>query len=157
MFVKHEPSAKKRSARAARITFIVVAYTMVASEWAAINGAGGVEPTRVMIFLEILFCVPGHACGLPLTAGSLLLTWISNYIHFKMWDEIGYPSPNFNGCIVKVWEMISNFITRFTGHVITYPWDIEFPNYYVNIQLPSQKQPALTASCHLLALSNSIS
>ena len=24
-------------------------------------------------------------------------TWISNYIHNKVWDEITYPLPNFNG------------------------------------------------------------
>ena len=36
-------------------------------------------------------------------------------------------------------------------------WDTEFPNYYVNIQLPSMKNPALTASCPLLTMSNFIS
>ena len=28
--------------------------------------------------------------------------WISNYIHFKVWDEIPYPFLNFNGCTVEV-------------------------------------------------------
>ena len=42
-------------------------------------------------------------------------------IHFEVCDEITYPFPNFNGCAVEVWEWISNFITHFTGHVITYP------------------------------------
>ena len=28
----------------------------------------------------------------------------SIYIHHKVWDEIIYPFPNFNGCIVEVWE-----------------------------------------------------
>ena len=46
---------------------------------------------------------------------------------------------------------------RFVLPMPEMPWDIEFPNYYVNIQLPSKKKPALTASCHLLAMSNSIS
>ena len=27
---------------------------------------------------------------------TLILTWIDNYINYKMWDEITYPSPNFN-------------------------------------------------------------
>ena len=41
-----------------------------------------------------------------------------------MWDKIIYPSQNFNGATVEVWEWISNFITHFAGHVITYPyWD----------------------------------
>ena len=28
-----------------------------------------------------------------------------------MWDEITYPFPNFNCCIVEVWEVISNYWT----------------------------------------------
>ena len=44
---------------------------------------------------------------------------INNYIHCKVWDEITYPFPNFNGCTVEVWEWINNFIPLFTGHVIT--------------------------------------
>ena len=49
---------------------------------------------------------------------------ISNYIHFKMWGEIAYPFPNFNGCTVEVWEWKSNFIPNFIRFVITYPcWD----------------------------------
>ena len=27
---------------------------------------------------------------------TLILTWISNYIHYKVQDEIAYPFPNFN-------------------------------------------------------------
>ena len=28
--------------------------------------------------------------------------WISNYIHYKVWDEISYPFLNFNGATVEV-------------------------------------------------------
>ena len=42
---------------------------------------------------------------------TLLLTWlnfktawIGNYIHYEEWGEITYPSPNFNGCTVELWE-----------------------------------------------------
>ena len=28
--------------------------------------------------------------------------WISNYIHYKVWDEITYPFLNFNGATVEV-------------------------------------------------------
>ena len=35
---------------------------------------------------------------------------ISNYIHYKVWDEIAYPLPNFNGATVEVWEWIGNFM-----------------------------------------------
>ena len=33
---------------------------------------------------------------------TLIPTRISNYIHYDMWDEITYPSLNFNGCTVEV-------------------------------------------------------
>ena len=52
---------------------------------------------------------------------------ISNYIRYKLWDEITYPFPNFNGAAVDVWEWISNFIPQFTRIVITYPcWDLSW-------------------------------
>ena len=38
---------------------------------------------------------------------------MNNYIHYKVWDEITYPFPNFNGTAVGVWEWISNFIPHF--------------------------------------------
>ena len=44
-----------------------------------------------------------------------------NYSHHRVWDEITYPSQNFNGCTVEVWGWISNFIRHVTGHAITYP------------------------------------
>ena len=57
--------------------------------------------------------------------GPLLLALfsarISKYTLYKVWDEITYLFPNFNGCTFDVWELASNFIPRFTGHVITYP------------------------------------
>ena len=34
--------------------------------------------------------------------GPLLPAWISNYIHYKMWDEIIYLFLNFNGATVEV-------------------------------------------------------
>ena len=55
---------------------------------------------------------------------TLLPGWISNYILYKVWDEITYPFWDFNGVAVEVSEWISNFIPHFSGHVITYPfWD----------------------------------
>ena len=33
---------------------------------------------------------------------TLIPAWISNYIHYKVWDEITYPFLNFNGCTVEV-------------------------------------------------------
>ena len=42
--------------------------------------------------------------------------WISNYIHWKMWDKITYPFPNSNGATVEVWELISYFIPHITEY-----------------------------------------
>ena len=50
--------------------------------------------------------------------------WISNYIHYKIWDEISLPFINFNGATVEVWEWINDFFQPFTWYVITYTcWD----------------------------------
>ena len=34
----------------------------------------------------------------------------SDDLHDKVWGEIAYAFPNFNGNIIEVWEWISNFI-----------------------------------------------
>ena len=47
---------------------------------------------------------------------------ISNYVPYKVWDEITYPFPNFNGCTVEIWKRISNFVPHITEHMFTYPW-----------------------------------
>ena len=39
-----------------------------------------------------------------------------------MRDEITYPSPNFNGCTVEVWERISNFTPHFANPI---EWDTD--------------------------------
>ena len=44
----------------------------------------------------------------------LIQTWINNYIHYDVWDEITDPLLNLSGCAVKVWEWKSNFIPHFT-------------------------------------------
>ena len=66
--------------------------------------------------------------GAPiLTRLAVIPAWTSNYIHhdYKVWGEITYPFPNFNGCTIEVWEWINNFIPHSTGHVITFPcWDL---------------------------------
>ena len=35
---------------------------------------------------------------------------MNDYIHYKLWDEITYPFPNFNGTNVVVCEWTSNLI-----------------------------------------------
>ena len=62
---------------------------------------------------------------LPLSWFNINPGMENNYIHYKVWDEIAYPVPNFKVAYVEVWEWIRHFITYFTGHVITYPcWDL---------------------------------
>ena len=39
---------------------------------------------------------------------TLIPAWISYYIHYNVWGEIIYAFLNFNGCIVEVWEWMSN-------------------------------------------------
>ena len=49
----------------------------------------------------------------------------NNHMLSKVWDEITYPFPNFNGFTVEVWEWVSNFILQFIMGVITCPyWDL---------------------------------
>ena len=56
--------------------------------------------------------------------GELASAWISNHTLSKVWDEIIYPFPNFNGATGEVWEMISYSIQHFIMEIITYPyWD----------------------------------
>ena len=47
---------------------------------------------------------------------------MDKWLHlYKVCDETTYQFTNFNDVTVEVWEGISNSITYFTGHVITYP------------------------------------
>ena len=51
--------------------------------------------------LKRLNCVTCYLGPLLLTWFNLKPAWISNYIHYKGWDEIAYLSPNFNGAAVE--------------------------------------------------------
>ena len=42
-----------------------------------------------------------------------ILACTSNYIHYKVWDEITYPFPIFNDATVEIWVWISNSIPHF--------------------------------------------
>ena len=52
---------------------------------------------------------------------TLIPVWISNHMPSKMWDEITYPFPNFNGINVAVWVWIRNFNPQLVMNGITYP------------------------------------
>ena len=61
--------------------------------------------------------ITAFSCSLQ-QALNLIPAWISNHMISKVWDEIAYPFPNFNGCTVEVWEWISNFISHFIMDLI---------------------------------------
>ena len=44
---------------------------------------------------------------------NLTPAWISNYIHYNVWDEIAYPFPNFNDYAVEVYKWVSIFILHY--------------------------------------------
>ena len=50
---------------------------------------------------------------------TLIPAWISNYIHYKVWDAITHPFLNFYGATVEVWEWTSNFILFPRNHYLT--------------------------------------
>ena len=52
---------------------------------------------------------------------TLILTWISNFMFYKVWDEITYSFLNFNSETVDMWEWISNFTPKLKVCVITFP------------------------------------
>ena len=53
---------------------------------------------------KVLHCWP---------SGPLLLSWISNYIHYTVLNVVAYPFLNFNGAAIEVWEWINNFISLY--------------------------------------------
>ena len=44
----------------------------------------------------------------------------NNHMPSKVWYEIIYLFPNFNGATVDLWEWINNFMLYFITDVITY-------------------------------------
>ena len=48
--------------------------------------------------------VPTGSSVIYITGLTLVPAWISKCTHHKMWDEIIYPFPNFNGFTIEVWE-----------------------------------------------------
>ena len=56
------------------------------------------------LYMSIVKKVSVESPGAPFYWHGLTLisAWISNYIHYKMWDEIIYPFLNFNGATVEI-------------------------------------------------------
>ena len=54
----------------------------------------------------------------------------SNQMPSKVWDEITYPFPNFNGATVEVWEWLSIFIPHFVmDELLIHAWIKVDPGY----------------------------
>ena len=77
---------------------------------------------------------------------------MSNNIHYRMWDEITNPFPNFNGATVEVWEWISNFIPHCIEFMITYPcWPRAAPSHSPGMStLPWQRHNFRVRSVHMI-------
>ena len=98
-------------------TTILVPYLL--SQVTATQLKNGYPGTRVaviwrtMIFVQlrngIRYTYPDGLGPFYYHGLTLIQTWISNYSHYNVWDEIAYPFPNFNGITVEVWEWINNF------------------------------------------------
>ena len=61
-------------------------------------------PFTTTIELEwvVTSCAP--LCPLSPTCLNLIPVWISNYIHYTVWDEITYSFPNFNGAHTTLYQ-----------------------------------------------------
>ena len=66
----------------------------------------------------------------------------------KMWDDIIYPFPNFNGFTVEVWEWINNFIPHFIIQVSTYPWLTSYIFRSMFLKNRVDKNSSLLEGCH---------
>ena len=62
---------------------------------------------------------------------TLFSAWISNYLHYEVWDEITRPITNSRGCTLEVWQWKNNFIPYSIGHVITLPCWVKVPHSYL--------------------------
>ena len=49
-------------------------------------------------------------CPFYVHGSTLITSWVSNYIRYKVWGETTYPFPNFNGSAFKLWNFINNSI-----------------------------------------------
>ena len=58
--------------------------------------------SSVLVASDICWWVQGQTLHLWKDIALIIPAWISNYIHYNVWDEITYPFLNFNGCTVEV-------------------------------------------------------
>ena len=80
--------------------FLIKRWELVIVKTSVRLANGAVAKQRVIS----KWCVMGYCFLGPLllTWFNLIPTWMSNYIHFNVWDEITYPFLNFNSATIEV-------------------------------------------------------
>ena len=87
-----------------------------------VNSPHKLPVTRKMFPFDDVIMETSHTRG-PFYEHGLISdpAWMNTHIPRKVWDEITYSVPNFNGYTVEVWEWISNFTLHFMMDVIIFP------------------------------------
>ena len=70
----------------------------------------------------------------------------------KVWGEIIYRFPNFNGCIVVVWELISYFSPRFVMEIIIHAGVINQHHWFCYSLSHVPRQPIIWTSAGILLI-----
>ena len=87
--------------RLRRIDNDVPFHLFYAVLWYIACAAGMLETEFAITWIIIPGMCPNIWCCLSLIH-TLIPAWISNYIHYKLWDEITYPFQNFKSCTIEV-------------------------------------------------------
>ena len=70
---------------------------------------------RGELYHKMLLNVHKTPCKTVLIPGHPNPVWISNYIHYKEWDEITKLFSDLHGCIDEIWEWVLDFISTLHG------------------------------------------
>ena len=90
-----------------------------------VQGSNLCKPSFKVMLMQFFMCYVRHRVKTNETFGdpfykhrlTLNPARMPHHIHHKVWNEITFPSLNFNGFIDEVWRRIGTFFPHFTGHV----------------------------------------
>ena len=71
-------------------------------DWAGDHTIGRAIPATDLLLVVLSMMISDAILHDPNHGLALIQAWISNYIHYKVWDEITHPFLNFNGATVDV-------------------------------------------------------
>ena len=92
-----------------RITYYIISCLWAVDPWGHINYGAMCQSSCIKKITRLGIQASGYLGPLLLTLINFNPSWISNHIHYNVWDVFTYPFPNFN-------------VHR--GHFTTYPcWD----------------------------------